>query len=88
MPLGRPDLVAPGNLDQPTTPAEFAKDPMSKFWTAEQRLPVLLRVADTARHPDPIASQPQLPSEFLAPAKETNPLRWSFRVAHLRCELR
>ena len=30
----------------------------------------------------------QLPSEFLAPAKETNPLRWSFRVAHLRCELR
>ena len=30
----------------------------------------------------------QLPSEFSAPAKETNPLRWSFRVAHLRCELR
>src|SRR4029077_4841652 len=30
----------------------------------------------------------QLPSEFLAPAKETNPLRWSFRVAHLRCEPR
>ena len=30
----------------------------------------------------------QLPSEFLAPAKETNPLRWSFRGAHLRCELR
>jgi hypothetical protein len=30
----------------------------------------------------------QLPPEFLAPAKETNPLRRSFRVAHLRCELR
>ena len=30
----------------------------------------------------------QLPSEFSAPAKETNPLRRSFRVAHLRCELR
>ena len=30
----------------------------------------------------------QLPSEFLAPAKETNPLRWSFRISHMRCELR
>jgi hypothetical protein len=30
----------------------------------------------------------QLPSEFSAPAKETNPLRRSFRVAHVRCELR